>query len=59
MTELRHLLFQRSRDIPVTSGPCPLPLGRRVHTMWMSQPCRWSSMNGTFTPYDLVRAVPE
>jgi hypothetical protein len=26
------------------------------HTMWMSQPCRWSCMNVAFTPYDPVLA---
>src|SRR5690242_12808486 len=54
----------RSRDLPVTGDPVPLarsgsraPSGS-ADTMWMSQPCRSSCMNGTSTPYVLAhRAV--
>jgi ribosomal protein L37AE/L43A len=31
------------------TGP---PHGRSADTAWMSQPCRWSCMNATSTPYE-------
>ena len=34
------------------------PLRRVVYTAWMSQPCRSSCMNGTFTSYAAVLMMP-
>jgi len=40
-----------SRHAAVTCDPCRPPPARPADTTWMSQPCRSSCMNGTFTPY--------
>ena len=42
----------------VAPDPARGPLPLAVHTMWMSQPCRSSCMNGTFTSYAVVRMMP-
>jgi WhiB family transcriptional regulator, redox-sensing transcriptional regulator len=39
------------RSRPAAAAPA-------VYTAWMSQPCRPSSMNGTFTSYSAVRMMP-
>lgn len=52
-------MLLRFNDIFVTGDPKPLRGPGSVAKAWMPPSCRLSSMNGTSTPYDLVRAVPE
>jgi hypothetical protein len=47
------------RRLPWPVIPARPPWPSSVDKAWMSQPCRSSCMNGTFTPYDLVGAMPE
>jgi carboxymethylenebutenolidase len=50
----------RTRALPACPRPdSPPPPPQPPHTAWMSQPCRSSCMNATFTSYDPVRTVPE
>jgi hypothetical protein len=42
----------------VARDPARGPLPSAVYTAWMSQPCRSSCMNGTFTSYAPVLMMP-
>ena len=53
------LVLLRFLNAPVTRNPRRPPRSRPGDKAWMSEPRRPSSMAGTSTLYDLVRAVPE
>ena len=42
----------------VAAAPRPVAAAPAVDTAWMSQPCRWNSMNVASTPYGRVLVMP-